>query len=68
MATVLPAPERAVPDVRAAIDGARETLVRLGAIPFLARLDAASAAEGTAPAPGGSGGTHAEQEVVPSTG
>ncbi len=41
MAILLRSPERAAPDVVAAIDAARETLVRLGARPFLARLDQA---------------------------
>ena len=43
MATVLPSPERDALDVAAAIEAARETLTRLGAVPFLARLDGAGA-------------------------
>ena len=39
MATLLPAPERDAPDIVAAVAAARETLERLGARPFLARLD-----------------------------
>ena len=41
MAILLPSPERDVADVGAAIGAAAETLERLGARPFLARLDAA---------------------------
>jgi hypothetical protein len=41
MAILLPSPERDAADVRTAIGAARETLERLGARPFLARLDAA---------------------------
>jgi len=41
MAVLLPSPERDAPDVVTAIAAARETLVRLGARPFLARLDRA---------------------------
>ncbi|MEO7663780.1 MAG: hypothetical protein ABIV26_01530, partial [Candidatus Limnocylindrales bacterium] len=37
------AAEREVPDIRAAILGARETLTHLGARPFLRLLDAAAA-------------------------
>jgi hypothetical protein len=40
MATVLPTPERDAADVVAALQAARETLTRLGAAPFLARLEA----------------------------
>ena len=43
MATVLPTPERDASDVVAAIEAARETLARLGAAPFLDRLQAAAA-------------------------
>jgi class 3 adenylate cyclase len=43
MATVLPSAERDASDVVAAIDAARETLTRLGAQPFLDRLDATAA-------------------------
>ena len=39
MATLLPAGERAAPDVAAAVATARETLERLGSRPFLERLD-----------------------------
>jgi len=49
LATVLPAPERDAPEVTAAIEGARETLTRLGAAPILARLEAAANAPGPAP-------------------
>jgi tetratricopeptide (TPR) repeat protein len=41
MATLLPSPERDAPDVVAAVAAARETLDRLRARPFLARLDSA---------------------------
>ena len=41
MATLLPADERDAPDIVAAIAAARETLERLGARPFLERLDRA---------------------------
>ena len=41
MAVLLPSPERDAADVGIAIAAARETLQRLGARPFLARLDAA---------------------------
>jgi tetratricopeptide (TPR) repeat protein len=41
MAVLLRSPERDAPDVGTAIAAARETLERLGARPFLARLDAA---------------------------
>ncbi len=41
MATLLRSPERDAPDVVAAIAAAREALTRLGARPFLARLDQA---------------------------
>jgi hypothetical protein len=41
MAILLPSPERGAPDVVTAIAAARDTLERLGARPFLARLDAA---------------------------
>ena len=41
MAVLLPSPERDAADVEAAIRAARETLERLGARPFLARLDRA---------------------------
>jgi class 3 adenylate cyclase/tetratricopeptide (TPR) repeat protein len=41
MACLLPSPERDASDVGAAFGAARETLERLGAHPFLARLDAA---------------------------
>jgi hypothetical protein len=64
MATVLPAPERETPDVTAAIDAARETLTRLGAAPFLARLELA-ASKAPAPAPGQPAG---DRQVVPSAG
>ena len=67
MATVLPAPERDAPDVGAAIDIARETLARLGARPFLGRLDAASAAKDAAPARA-AGSEPAEEQVVKSGG
>jgi class 3 adenylate cyclase len=40
MATLLPSPEREAPEVVAAVAGARATLDRLGARPFLERLDA----------------------------
>jgi class 3 adenylate cyclase/predicted ATPase len=40
MAVLLPSPERDAPDVATAIAAARSTLERLGARPFLARLDA----------------------------
>ena len=43
MATLLPSPEREASDVTAAMAGARDTLTRLGARPFLDRLDVASA-------------------------
>ncbi len=39
MAVLLPSPELEAPDVVTAIEGARETLRRLGARPFLERLD-----------------------------
>jgi hypothetical protein len=42
MATLLPRPERDSPEVRSAVEQARALLTRLGARPFLARLDAAS--------------------------
>ncbi len=48
MATLLPSPEREHPDVVMAIAAARETLIRLGARPFLARLDGATTNEPTA--------------------
>jgi hypothetical protein len=41
MAALLPSPERDAADVGTAIGAARDTLERLGARPFLARLDAA---------------------------
>ena len=41
MAVLLRSPERDAADVGLAIGAARETLERLGARPFLARLDAA---------------------------
>ncbi len=56
MATLLPSPERDAPDVVAAMAGARETLDRLGARPFLARLDS-GVRGGIAPAAPGSAGT-----------
>ncbi len=43
MATLLRPPERDAPDVATAIDAARGTLQRLGARPFLERLDGAKA-------------------------
>jgi len=46
MATVL---DPSDPEVRAAADTARETLVRLRAQPFVERLDAALARSGAAP-------------------
>jgi class 3 adenylate cyclase len=49
MAMVLPAPERDALDVKNAIGNARETLTRLGASPFLFRLDAATASNGAGP-------------------
>ncbi|TAL12119.1 MAG: adenylate/guanylate cyclase domain-containing protein [Chloroflexota bacterium] len=52
MATLLGAPEREAPDVVAAINGARETLTRLGARPFLAQLDRVAAATGNRAVPG----------------
>jgi class 3 adenylate cyclase/tetratricopeptide (TPR) repeat protein len=64
MATVLPTPERDAPDVTAAIDAARETLTRLGAAPFLARLESA-ASNASVPAPGQPAG---DRQVVPSAG
>ena len=64
MATVLPAPEGEAPDVTAAIDAARETLTRLGAAPFLARLESA-ASKIPAPAPDQPAG---DRQVVPSAG
>jgi class 3 adenylate cyclase len=45
MAVLLPPPERDAADVGTAIGGARETLECLGAHPFLARLDAATASQ-----------------------
>ena len=45
MATLLPPPERDAPDVTTAIAAAAETLGRLGARPFLARLDEARAGQ-----------------------
>ena len=42
MAMLLRTPERDAPDVAAAIAAARDTLTRLGARPFLHRLDRAS--------------------------
>jgi hypothetical protein len=67
MATVLPAPERDAPDVAVAINTARATLARLGADPFLTRLDAANARNATAPARS-AGQATPEQQVVPSAG
>jgi len=55
MATLLPSPERDAPDMVAAVAAARETLDRLGARPFLARLD--SGGGGTVPAAPGAAGT-----------
>jgi hypothetical protein len=49
MATVLAPSEREAPEVAAAIQGARGTLTRLGAAPFLTRLEAAVSA-GSPPA------------------
>ena len=60
MAVVLPSPERDAPDIVAAIQGAKGTLTRLGAAPFLARLE--SAASGR-PAPDGDPVRGAESEV-----
>jgi class 3 adenylate cyclase len=67
MATVLPAPERDAADVGAAFDIARATLTRLGANPFLLRLEAAIASRGIAPVTGAAQPA-AEQQVVPSVG
>ena len=53
MATLLPPPERNAPEVVAAVAGARETLDRLGARPFLARLDTRVGGIPTAPASAG---------------
>jgi class 3 adenylate cyclase/tetratricopeptide (TPR) repeat protein len=64
LATVLPAPEREAPDVTAAIDAARDTLTRLGAAPFLARLESA-ASKAPPPAPAQ---PVADRQVVPSGG
>jgi len=49
MATVLPTPERDAADDVAALQAARETLTRLGAAPFLARLEAAVGASTAVP-------------------
>jgi hypothetical protein len=67
MATVLPAPERDAADVGGAIDAAREILTRLGARPFLERLDAATAAVGRAPTRA-AGRTTTAQPVIPAAG
>ncbi len=45
MATVL---DPSLPEVRAAAEAAREILVRLGAVPFVERLDAAMSRSGAA--------------------
>jgi hypothetical protein len=67
MATVLPAPERDGADVGAAFVFAQATLTRLGANPFLLRLEAAIASRGIAPVTGAAQPA-AEQQVVPSVG
>ena len=59
MATLLRPPEREAPDVVAAIAAARETLTRLGAKPFLDRLDRAmpdASAKGSSGAAGRAAG------------
>jgi hypothetical protein len=65
MATILPAPEREAPDVTAAIDAAHETLTRLGAAPFLVRLEMVAPSNVPAAAPGQAAG---DRQVVPSAG
>ena len=47
MTTLLPAAERDAPEVVAAVASARETLTRLGARPFLDRLDGAATGPGS---------------------
>ena len=50
MALLIPGIERESPAAAAAITSARETLARLGAAPFLARLDDATSRNGSGPA------------------
>lgn len=57
LATVLGEGERALPEVAILIDAAHATLTRLGARPFLARLDAVLARGGDAGPPMASGRT-----------
>ena len=49
MAILVPGVERESPAAASAIASARETLTRLGAAPFLARLDGASSRNGSGP-------------------
>jgi class 3 adenylate cyclase/tetratricopeptide (TPR) repeat protein len=48
-ATLLPSSERDAPDIQAAVESARAVLTRLGATPFLKRLEPAATAEGPKP-------------------
>jgi class 3 adenylate cyclase/tetratricopeptide (TPR) repeat protein len=63
IATLLLTPEREAPDVTSAIESAREVLTRLGARPFLDRLDQAST--GRAPAREPVPSREREGEVAP---
>jgi class 3 adenylate cyclase len=63
MAIVLPSAAAASPAAAEAIETARATLTRLGAAPFLARLDGG----GDGPDQGGTGARSAAGEMVPTT-
>ena len=67
-ATLLALPERDAPDVQAATAAARETLTRLGARPFLARLERGAHARRAPAARGGAQVERAADAVGPPSG
>ncbi|MCI0345847.1 MAG: hypothetical protein L0221_10455, partial [Chloroflexi bacterium] len=64
-ATLLPAPERDAPDLHAAVESARAVLTRLGARPFLDRLDQAARRGPGAPAAATASSPRREGEATP---
>ena len=65
MATLLNSPEREAPDVVTAINSARETLMGLGARPFLDQLDRVASGTGNSPAPGARRAATVRESVSP---